>query len=519
MENDLISVLIVDDEQFIRQGLRHTILWEEFGFYILGESATAEDALEKIRNHHPDLVLLDIRMPKMHGTELMKAVRREGFQGDFIIISGYSDFKYAKAALNCGASDYLTKPIDKDELVRAILKVKERVYKRISEQSSLMQYANKAKASILHELLVSDKFDSTIHYSQLGLSSYAYQVVIYESYTPYYTTYSFADILKTANHGSQVFEHITIDNREIILLKGEVAIERFNRCLAHYRTGTEKGSPLDILFLTYSPVTPNLSSLHSSYEICCKLMDRRFFCTENQHVLSYEDLPESFHSDISLDFDLARSYSSRLTGYIQSFNRRQIEEVLSELSRKLYLCDQEINTIKYFLIDIFLQIKQTIAGNYSSLQIPFAHNAGIIETLTRKYYLYEILSYFSEQFEMIMHIIGNNSSQSVLDDILYYINHNYHESIKLDTIAGLFGYNSSYLGKIFKEKVGQNFNSYLDTVRIKNAVELLDDTDLRIYEISARVGYKSVDYFQQKFRKVMGINPSEYRAEKKGCSS
>ena len=101
----------------------------------------------------------------------------------------------------------------------------------------------------------------------------------------------------------------------------------------------------------------------------------------------------------------------------------------------------------------------------------------------------------------------------MLDDILYYIGHNYQESIKLETLAPLFGYNSSYLGKLFKDKIGQSFNSYLDQIRIENAVKLLEDTDLRIYEISSRVGYKNVDYFQQKFKKIKGVNPTDYRTK------
>ena len=148
---------------------------------------------------------------------------------------------------------------------------------------------------------------------------------------------------------------------------------------------------------------------------------------------------------------------------------------------------------------------------YSDMDIPFIHNAKILELIENKYYLYEILLYFTEQFDMIMRAIGSNSGESVFDDIIDYIEHNYALPLKLETIAPLFGYNSSYLGKLFSQKMGVSFNSYLDQVRIRQAVYLLDNTDMKVYEISGKVGYKNVDYFHQKFKKRMNISPAEYR--------
>ncbi|MGN0152001.1 MAG: response regulator [Wujia sp.] len=522
MDNNIIRVLIADDEQIIRQGLRNSIDWNALGFCICDEACNGIDTLEKIRIYKPDLVLLDIRMPKMYGTELIQMVRNEGFEGDFIILSGYSDFEYAQTALHYGASYYLTKPIDEEKLTSAILAVKEKINKNHEVKSSMEQYVTKAKESILQELLLYNKTDPNIQYSKLGLSSYIYQLIIYESFTPYYTgfSYSFADLLRTANQGNETFEHIRINNRDIIILKGHNAIEKFNSCLSHYANGTQKGSPLDFIFLTYGPAINSLDQLHDSYNICIKLINRRFFCSENQHVLSFEALPDI--QDIStnyIDFDISSSassdYSRRFVAYLQSFNRRCIDELLTEISYKLYICRHTITQIKYFLIDIFLQVKQRISENFSTLEIPFANNAAIIETLTNKFYLYEIISYFKEQFEMIMNAIGNSSSESVLDDIIYYIKHNYQNSLKLETIASLFGYNSSYLGKLFKEKIGQNFNSYLDHIRIQNATTLLESTTLKIYEISSKVGYKNVDYFQQKFKKIVGMTPTDYRQQPK----
>ncbi len=131
--------------------------------------------------------------------------------------------------------------------------------------------------------------------------------------------------------------------------------------------------------------------------------------------------------------------------------------------------------------------------------------------LNCKYYLYEIVQILMEQFEICMNSLGSPSSEGIMDNILHYINHNYTDNLKLETIAPLFGYNSAYLGKIFTKQVGESFNSYLDRVRIQHSKELLEKDQLKVYEIAERVGYKNVDYFHKKFKKYVGESPAEYR--------
>jgi two-component system response regulator YesN len=511
MEHTIINVLLVDDEVFVREGLKQLIDWNALGCCICGEAANGEEALGKIRTYQPGLVLLDIRMPKMYGTDLIAQARAEGFDGDFIILSGFSDFKYAQVALHYGVSFYLTKPIDENALTESVLAVRKRIEERENQKYSMNQYLRKAKLTVLHDLLIGKEFNNFINYMELGLTAPIYQVVMYNGYTPFFQAYNFADLLRVTNQDNNSFEPLTIDNTNTILLKGNFALERFNSCLAHYAAGTEKGSPLDSIFLTYGPCVSTLSQIHESYEVCRKLMKRRFFCEANQHVLSREMLPDLSTDVLTLSPASASYYVEKLMNDIQTFNRRMVNDDLENLREELFHCRNSIMDIKHFLVDIFLQVKQMTLHRYSEIDIPFTHNSAIIELIENKYYLYEILFYFSEQFGIIIRAIGNNSSESIFDDILYYINHNYQMSLKLETIASLFGYNSSYLGKLFTQKSGMNFNAYLDNVRIKEASKLLLDTNLKVYEISTQVGYKNVDYFHQKFKKQMGMSPAEYR--------
>ena len=117
------------------------------------------------------------------------------------------------------------------------------------------------------------------------------------------------------------------------------------------------------------------------------------------------------------------------------------------------------------------------------------------------------------QFELCINAIGSPTRESVIDGILLYIAHNYQENLKLGTLAELFGYNSSYLGKVFTKATGKNFNSYIDEVRIENSKKLLLEKKLKVYEVAQRVGYTNVDYYHKKFKKYVGISPAEYRKQ------
>lgn len=188
-----------------------------------------------------------------------------------------------------------------------------------------------------------------------------------------------------------------------------------------------------------------------------------------------------------------------------------IADTLHELERILPQIPDGISEIRLFLTDLYLQIKENIDRNYPSVEFPFMGNAAVIEYIHSRNYLYEIIQFLSEQFEMMMDAMGSPSGDMVLNDVIFYIDHNFQNNIKLDTIAPLFGYNSAYLGKIFSKTVGESFNSYVDHKRIERSKQLLLENKLKVYEIAGQVGYNNVDYFHKKFRKYVGQSPAEYR--------
>lgn len=117
----MIKVVIIEDEKHIRQGLILTTPWEELGCKVVGEGKNALEGIEIIKEKKPDIVITDIRMPQKNGLEMIKELEIVT-SCEYIIISGYEEFEYAKEAVTLGVCEYLLKPIDDAELLRALEK-------------------------------------------------------------------------------------------------------------------------------------------------------------------------------------------------------------------------------------------------------------------------------------------------------------------------------------------------------------------------------------------------------------
>ncbi len=512
MSETILNVLIADDEVFIREGLKYLIDWQTLGFEICGEAQDGMDALEKMTALHPNLVLLDIQMPLLSGIELIQTAREQGFQGEFIILSGYSDFRYAQAAIAYGVSRYLTKPIDEDLLAQAVLSAKEKILERLRTENAYYRYLVKAKNTVLRDLLTQPCPDSGIHYEEFGFTFPVYQIILYEELEQSQSPSRFGEIFAAVCGPKDKYELLSMPDRELLLLKGHSALTRFQTFLSRCQEQARKSSPLDTVFLACSRPVFALKDLHAAYLECCLLMERRFFTPASRHVLTTEDLPVRIGETHFSSPGNAANYARQLADSVKSANRRRMEQTLDELEAQLNTCPDSPAAVKHFLTDILLQVRQLVMQTYDQVRRQLSSNAVLLEQMEQYHTLPEIISEFSEQFEQMIQLIGSDTDgEGIFENILDYIDHNYGEPLRLETIAPLFGYNSSYLGKLFTQRAGRNFNSYLNEVRIRNAARQLLETNLTISAVASAAGYRTLDYFYQKFKQIYHCSPAEYR--------
>lgn len=166
----ILKLLIADDEQYIRVSLTEDIQWGDFGIQLIGCASTGKEALDLVRLLKPDVLLSDILMPDLTGLDLIKTLREEGIQTPVIFLSGWSNFEYAREALKFGASNYLLKPCPDEEIIEALLLIKnDRVSQEHSKSTRAVEYeiqsnkhVIKLACEILHQELGNDSTLTTI---------------------------------------------------------------------------------------------------------------------------------------------------------------------------------------------------------------------------------------------------------------------------------------------------------------------------------------------------------------------
>ncbi len=123
----MFKVLLVEDEAKIREGLRHIVEQVITDYQVAGEAANGTEALELLKQHVPDVMITDIRMPEMSGIDLIQQAREQFPELEIVIVSGYGDFEYAKTGIRYGVTDYLLKPLDRVELVAVLERIKRKL--------------------------------------------------------------------------------------------------------------------------------------------------------------------------------------------------------------------------------------------------------------------------------------------------------------------------------------------------------------------------------------------------------
>jgi two-component system response regulator YesN len=156
----MITVMLVEDEVWIRYLIKSLVDWNELGFEIVGEASDGTDALSLIRDIQPQIVLTDIKMPEMDGIELMTAVKKVFPHTEFVMISGYDSFDYAQKSLNLGAAAYLLKPVDKKQLVEVLIKIKTKMEELNSIREIRFKNIHMLKEQLFINLLNEEKYST-----------------------------------------------------------------------------------------------------------------------------------------------------------------------------------------------------------------------------------------------------------------------------------------------------------------------------------------------------------------------
>ena len=516
----MIKVLIVDDEPKLREGMRTLIPWEEEGYTVVATAANGFEALDKFHALEPGLVIADIRMPGMDGLELISELRKENPHCHVLILSGYADFEYAKRAISYHIDGYLLKPVDEDELISYLQGLRETI--SMEERLSEWQTAGPAKNNevLLRELLLPRETgaDSGEAAAELGLEGCSCEVILLEL-----TRLNKGEDIREEQVRSVLEQYWQQENRGLfftlppymgILLREPLENEVDRNMLWQELHSIIAKEGLEFQAAAGGAAAGPEEAFRSFATARERLADA-FFGQKDTLLCGKPDdwnEPVRDREELEEEPDPERDVEVQLLLAVEAGSGEVVKGLTGQIVRGLVHMRREEAYIKDNLMRI---VSSTIARLEAANPDTRAVIAGQASPMGEVYSsgnLHDVERLISAYMVQISGLINSGGRGDEIKRITDLIQRRYNENLKLGSLSEIFNYNSAYLGKMFKNQVGEHFNTYLDKVRIENAKQLLTQ-GMKVYEVAERVGYMNSDYFNAKFRKYVGVSPTAFRKE------
>ena len=512
----MYKVLLVDDEPSIREGLRTLIEWEEYGYQVVDTALNGKDALEKCGKHHPDLLIIDIRMPGMTGLEVIEKLRASNFSMHVLILSGYADFDYAKKAIAYNADGYLLKPVDEDELTEYLTRIRRVLDTRKNEQLEMSIGEWTRERVILSLLSGGIQYVPIEALKRVELEWRSYEIVLLKLLSRSDIDPAIIASIKEQLTSSFDFKNrgavFTIDSYLGIAVKNGIGSELNSHSLHKELSSIIHEEGYDFAAVTGGEVD-SLGDVGQSYMKALKIMKKRFFLdADHIHDEKSMDMPEFGDTDprVSKASEASDDELNRLYMAVDIANAEAIAMLIRQSGASMQAKGLSEEEVKARFSQLISELLSKFASHHPDMHHGVRElSSGLMEIQMEVRYesllrrIINLLQTLAGQFEV-------SGEEKQVKKMINYIQRNYQENLKLETLAEMLNYNSAYLGKLFKNATGEYFNTYLDKVRIEQA-KLLLDQGKKVYQVAELVGYTNVDYFHSKFRKYVGMAPTAYK--------
>ncbi|MCH4887950.1 response regulator [Acidaminobacter sp. JC074] len=525
----MYKILIADDEPKVIQLIEALIDWDRLGLELVSTVRDGISALAEIQTLQPDIVITDIRMPGYDGIELIKKVRGMNMDVDFIIISGYQHFDYAHTAIKYDVTDYLLKPLKKQEINDVLKKMVKKYDDKLShdeKQQALMdQVLSDQKviretfsSRLFTESLVLDEKDlyKSYHISFLGD---AYRVICIKPDINYHV--SFDDVLK-----------LLIDKCKRIVSKSLSGL--VNELFMYDESGFlfvfinyESSNSFDIRngLLSIINEINSLRDLFKQVSVSASM---------SNEFAGLESFPGAYEEARSRMDDKILSSTSRIidqgdfkTGLVSDYLNDQVKDSLVAAIREL-----NVSSFKS-VMDKFVQTISLSKDISGGVYFEMAHEVIelVISTMTR----FELLDDITNPSDVTMYMaksvhglfdyvtdystdllsigLENRKKNNLkpVEEAKKIIQASFSKQVSLEWIASQVGFNPSYFSTLFKRETGQKLIDYLTQVRMDEAKRLLSDGQVKIGEIGMMCGYLDNKHFSKQFKKYTGLSPSQYK--------
>ena len=529
-------VMIVDDEVLVRLGIQSLIKWENYGYQIVCDASDGEEALQKIRQYQPDIVLTDLKMSPVDGFELISECREKYSHIQFIVLSSYNDFDNVRNAMKMGAFDYVFKLTVKPEELLKIMDeatssgkgtdtvqettalaernlevIKRGLFKRIlNSETFLKKYLEE-----LMRLPLSVNFDHPFHILSITIDDF--KVVrkkgdFMDLELLIFTMENILSELFNRHHHAEVFQYGEYDFAVAVNLEENqdhkaffTAMEKefgiFLSCARQYY-GLEVSGAL-------SRECTGIKGLKEAIAQNRGTLNMRFF-SEPGKLHPYERsvkeeavLPAEFHSSVL----------ERLAAEHDFFGMRKFLEDLFEFLKEKNRWEPE--EIRYLLRKAYGTLAASFARSRADIDLFLDKNGINMEASINDYtYLEKIRQSVLELLEQYKKEYESNSGRILRKEVAEaksFVRSHMKEELQVAEIAAMVNMSGSYFSHVFKKEEGISFLEYVYRVRMEHARYLLESSDLKVNEIADEVGIFNPNYFSTQFKKSVGQSPLEYR--------
>ncbi|WP_455650110.1 response regulator [Enterocloster citroniae] len=544
---DLYRIILVDDEEEVRQSIIRKINWTEAGFKVVGDAENGEDALEKVEALEPDLILTDIRMPYMDGLTLAERVRQKYPSIKIVIFSGYDDFEYAKQAIKLNVTEYILKPVNVEELTAILKRIKANLDEEIEQKRNVNllrenyikslpilreQFLNELVSYPMPETEVEDKLREyaiplsgakkwvaaaidiepeeirdgvllPLHKEKDLIPISVMQLV--EEKLKNYCRCALATSARTAESEITVIAAIDEENSQtgLIDVLGDVCKETRKILEVPITIGIGHGCQ-------------KLSDISSSYKAAVDALGYKAIVGSGSTIYINDVEPVSSGK---LQFD--GKDEAELISAIKFGPREKIEAAVQTIIDKMSNAKVHFRQCQAYMLSVSSSIVQMIQQYDLDMEQLLEEGSeredtfAIIPRMQKREDFSQWLLSASLRMNQVMNQERDNTMKQVIQKAKQYIMDNYQDpELSVEKICRHLHMSPAYFSTMFKKETGQAYIAYLTEVRLDKAVELLGKTDDKTYIIAAKVGYQEQNYFSYVFKKRFGISPTKFRGTK-----
>lgn len=533
----LYKIMLVDDEEEVRKSIIHKIDWQNAGFEVIGDAENGEDALEKIEQTEPDVVLTDIKMPYMDGLSMAERLRQRYPSIRIVVFSGFDEFEFAKRAIKLNVIEYILKPVNVEELT-AILK---RIKKNLDEEIDQKRNVNLLRESYVKSLpIIREHFLNDLVHGNMNENIISEKLREYEI--------DIADATKWVVAAIHLEPEENVERAASLHKERELIPISVSRLIEEKLNDQFRFTMFHSAFESILIVALDANNSHTG--LVALLGD---ICKETKKILEVSvtigvgetcerltDIGTSFHSSLNalgyravtgsggliyirdvepvnhgkLQFDSQRE--AELIAAVKFGPREKIEGVVGSLVGKMEEAKVHYRQYQAYILAVINALTQLSQQYDLKISEMFGVETDYFEILNKVEKAENIRQYLLDvAFKMnaALEEERSNTTKNVIEEARQYIKDNYQDTeLSVEKICRHLHMSPAYFSTLFKKETGQAYIAYLTEVRLNRAVELLMTTEDKTYIIAEKVGYPEQNYFSYVFKKKFGVSPTKYRS-------